>query len=59
MAKPYSYDSACLDLARHFGVTDDDAAAEDLAQTIQDAVEAWFVGRNEDGSHLTPGGEGG
>ena len=42
----YSYDPECLELARRFGVTD--AAAEDLAQRIQDAVEMWFVGRNED-----------
>ncbi len=41
MAK--TYDSKCLDLARHF---DAGGASTDLAQTIQDAIEDWFFDRD-------------
>jgi len=40
-----SYDQKCEDLARHFAQDEalTDAQIADLAQAIQEAVEAWFL----------------
>lgn len=49
MPKPqYSYDSRCEELAEHFEDRSTPFTGEEkreLAQTIQDAVEDWFSGR--------------
>lgn len=42
-----SYDPKCEDLARHFAERYGAAEISDLAQDIQDAVEAWFESHNE------------
>ena len=49
MSKPHSFDPKCFSLAEDF--LDDhrpftEAEANDLAQTIQDAIEAWFFDRS-------------
>jgi hypothetical protein len=55
--RQYSFDTRCYDLAEHFlPNTDNDIALCDLAQDIQNAVENWFVGRNDDGT-LAPTGD--
>jgi len=48
--KPLSYDSKCFSLAEDF--LDDhrpftEAEAQDLAQYIQNAIEAWFAARED------------
>jgi hypothetical protein len=61
MSAKYSYDSKCLDLADHFlsDMTHLGAKAKDLAQHIQDAVEAWIDSMPETGLAPCPfcGGE--
>ena len=45
--KKYSYDEKCDELARYFMSDGEDVPEEaiaDLAQSIQDAIENWFVG---------------
>lgn len=43
---PFNYDAKCEDLARHFlaDADDMDKRAAQLAQHIQEAVEQWFIG---------------
>lgn len=44
--KPYCYDSGCEELAEHFLIDNGPYGREqvrDLAQTIQDAIEAWLM----------------
>lgn len=43
--KPYCYDSRCEELAEHFLIDHGSYGREqvrELAQTIQDAIEAWL-----------------
>lgn len=51
MSKTYSFDPLCLELARHF-LSDDAplAAQNELAQAIQDAVDAHLLSRESERS---------
>lgn len=50
MSRPVSYDSACADLALHFLADEPHTAVDvdELAQELQDTVEAWFGYRSAD-----------
>ena len=55
-----AYDEKCDELARYFmadGEIQPEEAIADLAQTIQDAIENWFVGWDPvQGKHVAGGG---
>jgi hypothetical protein len=50
--KQFSFDSKCYDLAEHFLQDEPDLDNEDrrkeLAQEIQEAVEAWFLAERDE-----------
>jgi hypothetical protein len=50
--KPLSFDSKCYDLAEHFledePTLDNEDARNQLAQEIQETVEAWIIDKRDD-----------